>query len=434
MNPLYRNDRPGVMPASWYAATAEVPALRPALDGDTKVDVCIVGAGFTGLNAAIALAEKGLKVIVLEAHRAGFGASGRNGGQVSTGYNRSQRWLEKQMGRENARRVWDISEESKDLLRKQVAAFGPEAMYKPGVAHGEYSAGELRESHDEIAYLATHYGYDQIEPMGREQYSELVKSPLYVGGSLDRGAGHIHPLRYVLALARQAEAKGATIYEMTEVTDIQQGAPARIVTKTGTVTADHVVIAANGYLPPMLPAINARVMPINSFIAATEPLGERQRAVLAEDIAVADAKFVVNYYRFGEDGRFLFGGREAYTLGFPQDISTALIKRMCTLFPQLEGIKVDYVWGGTLGITMSRLPCIQRIAPNIISGAGFSGHGVAHTGIVGRIMAEAVAGQAGRFDVMASIPTPMFPGGSHLRMPLLTLAMTWYAIRDRLGI
>jgi gamma-glutamylputrescine oxidase len=196
-----------------------------------------------------------------------------------------------------------------------------------------------------------------------------------------------------------------------------------------------VIIAANGYLPPgICPQVDARVMPINSFIAATEPLPDRWQEVLARDIAMADDKFVVNYYRFSEDRRFLFGGRESYSIGFPTEMKGALAQRMTTLFPQLKGVRIDYAWGGTLGITMNRLPSVQRIGPNILSGAGFSGHGVALSGITGRIMAEAVIGQTGRFDVMADLPFQRFPGGSTLRGPLNTLAMTWYALRDRLGI
>ena len=244
--------------------------------------------------------------------------------------------------------------------------------------------------------------------------------------------GILHPLRYVLGLAKAAEAAGAVIYERSEVHHIAKGTEAEVRTGNGRVKAKFVVVAGNGYLPNIERKIAAKVMPINSFIGATKPLTDAQ-AVLARDIAVADSKFVVNYFRMSEDNRLLFGGRESYSTGFPKDIETALHQRMVNLFPQLDGVGFDYVWGGTLGITVSRLPAVQRIAPNIISAAGFSGHGVALSGFAGKVMAEAIAGQSGRFDVLSSLPTPSFPGGGALRAPLLALAMTWFATAGSFG-
>jgi gamma-glutamylputrescine oxidase len=434
MNPLYRNDTPGAFPPSWYAASTDLPSPRAALDGDKRADVAIVGGGYTGLWAALTAARAGLHVVLCDAHRVGFGASGRNGGQASTGYNKDQRWIESRLGNEPARQLWDMAEAAKTQLRDFCFDHAPEAGYRPGVAYGTYSASDVRHVHEDAEHLARHYGYDSIETLDRSAMGALVRTKLYHGGALDHGSGHLHPLRYALALAREAEAAGATIHELTEVTALEPGEPALLRTPKGSIRADHVILAGNGYLPGIAPAVSARVMPINSFIAATEPLPDRWQEVLSRDIAAADSKFVVNYYRFSEDRRFLFGGRESYSLGFPSDIRSALMRRMTTLFPQLDGVRVDYVWGGTLGITMTRLPALQRIGSNILSGAGFSGQGVALSGMAGRIMAEAVIGQAGRFDVMSTLPTPVFPGGAALRAPLLTLGMTWYSLRDRLGI
>mgnify|MGYP002629127496 CR=1 FL=1 len=434
MNPLYRNDRVGQFPKSWYVATSDIPDERPPLYGHLDVDVCVIGAGFTGLSAALNLAQKGLSVCVLEAHRAGFGASGRNGGQVGSGYNKSQAWLAKSLGDGPARALWDMAEEAKADLRAQVEEHAPDARYRTGVVHGGYSASEVASDHADAEFLSRAYGYDQIETLDAAQIGDIVKTPHYAGGILDNGAGHIHPLRYVLGLARAAEAAGVVIFERSEVHHIAKGDIAEVRTDKGRVKAKFVVVAGNGYLPGIERKIAAKVMPINSFIGATAPLGDKAAEVLTRDIAVADSKFVVNYFRMSEDNRLLFGGRESYTMGYPKDIGTALHQRMLNLFPQLEGVGFDYVWGGTLGITVSRLPAVQRIAPNVMSAAGFSGHGVALSGFAGKVMAEAIAGQAGRFDVLSSLPTPSFPGGAAARAPMLALAMTWFAMRDRLGI
>ncbi|BDW84389.1 NAD(P)/FAD-dependent oxidoreductase [Roseicyclus marinus] len=433
MNPLYRNDRRGEHAPSWYAASLPPEPHRPALTGAVSADVVILGAGFTGLWAALTLARAGRRVIVLEAHRVGFGASGRNGGQVQSGFNKSQRWLEGQLGMGPARALWDLSETGKHQLRQFCDSHAPDAAYRPGVAHGEYSPLDLAEARLEADHMARHYD-TTIEVMGRDAFAALVKSPLYVGGTLDRSAGHLQPLAYARALARAAEAAGAVIHELSEVTAVTTRPRLTLTTPRGQVTAGHAIIAGNGYLPNILPQVNARVMPINSFIAATDPIPDRWHDVLAEDIAVSDARFVVNYYRFSADRRFLFGGRESYSIGFPRDISTALVARMQRLFPQLAGVGISHVWGGSLGITMTRLPHVVRVAPNILSGAGFSGHGVALSGMAGRVMAEAVMGQETGLTTLAALPVPRFPGGTALRAPLLTLAMTWYALRDRLGV
>ena len=434
MNPLYRNDRQGTLPPSWYAATADIPPLRPALRGQVTADVCVIGAGYTGLSAARSLAQKGLDVVVLDAHRVGFGASGRNGGQVASGHNTDQRTLTRKLGKGHATALWDIAQEAKADIRNNCAADIPEAIYKPGIAHGFYSAKETDDHRRELDFRAGEYGYDQATLLTADAMRDLVKSPLYQGGVLDEGAGHIHPLRYALGLARLAETAGAKIHEMSEVHTIGHGDPATVRTGKGHVRARHVIIAGNGYLPHLTRKVAAKIMPLNSFICATEPLGDRARSVLGRDIAVEDSKFVVNYFRLSEDNRLLFGGRPSYAIGFPDDMTTALRQRMYALFPQLDGIAIDYAWGGALGVTMTRMPAVLRVAPNIVAAGGYSGHGVALSGMAGKVMAEAVAGQAGRFDTLADLKIPSFPGGAMMRAPLLALAMTWYALRDRLGV
>lgn len=433
-NPLYRNDRPATFPNSWYAATADIPAERPSLKGQIKADVCIVGAGFTGLMAALELAEAGMSVVVLDAHRAGWGASGRNGGQAGSGFNQDQRWIAAKLGKGPAKALWDMTEEAKTLLKSRIEKHAPDARFRAGVAHGAYDAVEARDLRDEVEYLRRTYGYKDAEGLTRGAFQDIVKSPHYQGGLIDHGAGHIHPLRYVLGLAKAAEMAGVQIFERSEVHRIEEGDPATVATGNGRVTAPFVILAGNGYLPNLNRKVAARSMALNSFIAATEPLGDRAKDVLTQDIAVADSKFVVNYFRLSEDNRLLFGGRENYSVGFPQNIEPALRKRMESMFPQLKGVKIDYTWGGTLSITPTRLPLLMRPSPNILSAGGYSGHGVTHSGFAGKLMAEAVRGQAERFDIFATLPTPRFPGGTLARAPLLMAAMTWYSLRDRLGL
>ena len=434
MNLLHANDRPGAYPASLYAATATPLAPFPALAGAVRADVCIVGGGYTGLSAALHLAQQGLSVVLLEAHRVGFGASGRNGGQVGSGQRLEQDALERMVGKADARRLWDMGEDAKALLRALIIDHAMPVTFHPGVAHACSRPGEVAQSHAYAEKLARDYGYDKVQPLDHAEMAALTGSAAYAGGALDHGAGHVHPLNFAIGLAKAAAAAGVRICETSEVTAITQGPPHRIRTAQGEVTADHVILACNGYLGGLEPQVAARVMPINNFIVATEPLGERWKSILPGNQAVADSKFVVNYWRRSDDGRLLFGGGESYGYRFPRDIAAVVRKPMLQVYPQLADARIDYAWGGTLAITMSRLPCFLRIAPTILSASGYSGHGVALATLAGRILAEAVAGQAGAFDLVAKLPMRRFPGGPGLRTPLLILAMTWYALRDRIGM
>lgn len=434
MNLLYANDRPGRYPESWYVATAGETPERPALDGDVRADVCIVGGGYTGLSAALHLAEAGQSVVLLEAHRAGFGASGRNGGQLGGGQRVTQDVLEKRHGFDVARQLWDLGEEANALVKALIAKHGIECDLRPGVAWMASSASEVKDLHEYAEHLSRQYGFDAMEVLDAEAGHALCPSPVYKGGILDWDAGHVHPLKLALGLARAAEAAGARICEKTEVTGIEDGAQVRVKTPHGTVTADHVILACNGYLGGLEPKVAARVMPINNFIVATEPLGARTAEVLTRDVAIADDLFVINYFRLSADGRLLFGGGESYGYRFPQDIAATVRKPMERIFPQLKGVRIDYAWGGTLGITVKRLPWLTRVSPRILSASGYSGHGVGSATHAGMLMAEAVRGQSEGFDTFAALPTPAFPGGTALRSPLLALAMTWFSLRDRLGI
>lgn len=433
MNLLHVNDRAGEYPPSYYAATrADCPPLPP-LRGAHRADVCIVGAGYTGLSAALHLAQRGYSVIVLEAQRVGFGASGRNGGQIGSGQRQDQDVLERVMGKAQARQLWDLAEEAKAMVRDLIAAHDMPATFRPGIAHACYAQSEVEHARSYAEKLERDYGYDRIEPLDRDGLRAIVGSDAFAGGDIDHGAGHVHPLNYAIGLARAAQAAGAVIHEASEVVRIEDQAKPVVHTALGQVTADHVILAANGYLGGLERDVAARVMPINNFIVATEPLGDRARDVLAQPVAVADTKFVVNYWRLSDDGRLLFGGGESYGWRFP-DIVKTVRKPMLQIYPQLADARIDHAWGGTLAITMTRHPCFIRPRQNVLSASGYSGHGVAMATLAGRVMAEAVAGQAERFDLLARLPTPRFPGGTALRWPLLVLAMTWFSMRDRLGL
>ncbi|OIP87185.1 MAG: oxidoreductase [Rhodobacterales bacterium CG2_30_65_12] len=429
---LTANDRPGEYPGSYYAATATPLAPFAEATGEISCDVAVIGGGFTGLSAALHLAEAGMDVVVLEAHRVGFGASGRNGGQVHPGQRVDQDDLEKMVGAEMARRLWDVAVESVDLTIELAQRHAPEAGYVPGLIHADHRARFVAHSHAYAEKLARDYGYDKIAPLSRDEMRAKVATDAYFGGLEDTGGGHLHPLNYALGLARAATAAGARIFERSRVEWVSESEPVRLGTGKAKVTARYLLWAANGYLGHLDKRIAAKVMPINNFILATEPLGALADELIAENQAVADSKFVINYFRLSQDRRMLFGGGESYGYRFPADIAAKARAPMLEIFPQLGDARIDYAWGGTLGITMNRMPHFERIAGNILTAGGYSGHGVALATLGGKLAAEAMLGQAERFDLMAEVPTLRFPGGPAMRSPLLVLAMLWFSLRDKL--
>ena len=432
MDLLTTNDKQGKYPTSYYAEHATQLAGFPSLNNDIKVDVCVVGGGFTGLSTALHLAKSGYSVALIEAQRIGFGASGRNGGQVSGGQRMDQEGLEKMLGDEHARALWDISQQSVDLVR-ELSADMDDCCVVDGIIHAAHRARYVGEEHAYTDHLRDKYGYTKMRNLTRDETHDLVNSSAYHGGTLDMGAGHIDPLRYALGLARKCVDLGVAIYEQSKVLDVQSGDPAVVKTDGGTVKAKFVVLACNGYLGRLNKRVAARVMPINNFIIATEPMtADAQEALIKNNYAVADSKFVVNYFRFSPDRRLLFGGSESYGYKFPRDIAAAVRKPMLQIYPQLADTRIDYAWGGTLGITMNRMPHFELMAGNVLSASGYSGHGVAMATMGGKMAADAIRGQAEQFDFMASVPTPRFPGGAMLRSPMLVLAMLWYSMRDKL--
>ena len=433
MNLLNVNDRQGQYPPSWYDATTEKLPLQAALVGDVRADVVVIGGGFTGLTAALHLAEKGVDVRVVEAHRLGFGASGRNGGQVGSGQRLEQDVLEKQYGAAMARQLWDLAEEAKAEVARLIKAHRIDCHYRAGIAHACWRAREVPPHLRYVEKLARDYGYEKIKVLSRAALADLLGTEVYHGGVLDEGAGHLHPLRYVLGLGRAALAAGAVIYENSMVVQVEEGVRPLIHTDKGRIVAEQVIFACNGYLGRLNRQVSRRVMPLNNFIVATAPLDGVNPPILKRDIAVADSRFVLNYFRLSHDNRLLFGGGEAMRFRFPADIRALVAPRLFAIYPQLKGIDLDYAWGGSLAITLNRMPCFMRLGKNMVSASGYSGHGVALATLAGRLLAEATMGEAGGFSVMEKIKKPPFPGGDLLRHPLLVLGMNWYMLRDRLG-
>ncbi len=420
-------------PESYYAASANGPIERPRLQGEMRADVCVIGAGFTGLSAALHLAERGYSVIVLEAARVGWGASGRNGGQVSSGQRKDQEELENILGLPRAKALWDIAYSSVETVKSLIEKHQIECDLKAGVMAVCIRKSEVNWYHNYAEKLANDYDvHDQI-PLSKADVTAMLGTERYHGGLLDRHSCHIHPLNFALGLARAAEAAGTELYENSAVTNITEGVKNTVKTDHGSVLADNVVLACNGYLDELDTGMAKHVMPINNFMIATEPLPSTIAVrINRDDVAVYDTKFVVDYFRLSADNRLLWGGGENYGSKFPSDITAFVRKYMLKTYPELASTRIDFAWGGTLAITMNRMPHFGRRGTSIYYAQGYSGHGIAMATEGGKMIAEALAGTAERFDMMADFPTPKFPGGTLLRYPCMVMAMLYFALKDRL--
>ena len=420
-------------PDSYYVASANPHERHPALEGKIEADVCVVGAGFTGVSAALHLAERGYDVVLVEAARVGWGASGRNGGQLGTGLRKDAIELEPGLGRERTRILWDMAAEAMDIITDRIERHGIRCDYRRGNLLAATKERYLPELAAEAELVAAHYGYDGYRMLDRAEVREAVASEQYCGGRMDSGGGHLHPLNFVLGMASAARDAGARIFEDSVVERVDWNTPPVVRTARGQVRSRYVLLCGNAYLGDVEPRIAAKVMPIANHVLATEPLGEaRAREIIRDDCCVCATKFVVDYYRFSADHRMLFGGGETYSFEEPADIKSFVRRYMLAVFPQLADARVDYAWSGQLAVTMDRLPHFGRIGSSGFFVQGFSGSGVVLTQLAGRLMAEAVAGDAERFDVFASLPHRSFPGGKLLRKPLLVAGMLYYALRDRL--
>jgi gamma-glutamylputrescine oxidase len=417
---------------SYYQATANRTVSTFPFEGDVTADVCIIGAGFTGLSAALELAEAGYKVVVLEAETIGFGASGRNGGQICTGFSSGQSKIEGQIGKADAKRAFDLSEEAKQLILDRVEKHKIDCDIRWGYMHCIPKAHQfkhLQEWADEYETL----GYGGNTLLSKAELEQKLGTNIYHGALRESHAGHFHPLNYCLGLAAAAIKAGAVVHEHSRVVEVDTGPAPWARTTKGKVSAKFMIIAGNAYLGQLVKPLEGKVMPVGSYIIATEPLGEnRAKSLIADNEAVANTNFIVDYYRRSSDHRMLFGGRASYSTFEPPNLGEYMRPRMTSVFPQLKDVKIEYAWGGFIAITSNRIPDCGRLSPTVFYAHGYSGQGVSLAGMYGKLMAECVRGTAERFDLLAKIKHLPFPGG-RLRTPLLVAAMAYYRVRDALS-
>lgn len=411
---------------SWYAASAgELPAY-PELRGHRRADVAVVGGGFTGLSAALSLARAGFSVVVLEANKIGWGASGRNGGQIHPGQRMEPDWLAGKIGEAATRDLLVIADEARAYLDRLVADHAIDCDLTGGLIHAVHKARAVDSTARHVEHLKAKWGIEHAF-LDRAETARRIGTDVYHASTYDPKGGKLHPLKLAIGLARAATAAGATIFEDSRVRAITHGPKAVVRTANGEVMVDHVVLAGNGYLGGLDPDTDARVMPINNYILATEPL---DADLIPGREAVSDSRFVVYYWHVTADRRLIFGGGETYTHNFPDDIAGFVRKHLGRVYPRLADAPVSHAWGGTLGITFNRMPYIARPRPNVWVAAGYSGQGVMLAPFVGHIVAEAIGGTMKRFDAYGKVPNLPFPGGTLMRWPTLVAAMTWFKLLD----
>ncbi|WEZ85947.1 FAD-binding oxidoreductase (plasmid) [Rhizobium sp. 32-5/1] len=421
--------------ASWYAATANDKTVRPTLDGPIEADVCIIGAGFTGISAALDLAEKGMSVVVLEAERIGFGASGRNGGQIVNGYSRDFDTLERRFGPDTARKLALMSREGGDIIRARIAKHGIECDLRDGGFFAAFTTKQMRDF-ETIKKSCESYGIDGMEMVGKGDVGTYVNSHRYVGGMIDKRGGHIHPLNLVLGEARAAEAFGARIFENSRAVGVDLSGKQPVVTTSGgSVVSRYLLVCGNAYLGNVLPRITERMMPVSSQVMVTETLDTKLLdRMLPADYCVEDANYVLDYYRRTSDNRLLYGGGIGYGGQDPANLTGIIRPNMIKTFPELANTRIDFAWSGNFALTLTRIPHVGKLSDTVYFSHGDSGHGVTTTHLLGKILGEAVAGHADRFDIWASLPSLPFPGGRAFRVPLTALGAWWYGLRDRFGV
>ncbi|MEP6547096.1 MAG: FAD-binding oxidoreductase [Gammaproteobacteria bacterium] len=430
------------LPRSYYAASVAPSATlavdaakghREPLRGEHRKDVVVLGGGIAGCSAALHLAKRGYRVALLEARIVGYGASGRSGGQTIFGLATSQKALIDQVGRDDARHLFDLSIEALDLTQSLISEYAIDCDYQANHVHVATKPRHLLELEDWVRELHEDYGYTSTRLLDRDELQAHVRSDRYLGGLIDSRSGHLHPLKFTQGVARAAEAAGVEIFENSEVLRYDDGPEVIVHTAQGKVRCAHLVLCGNAYTGAVAPALARRILGVGTYIVATEPLDEeRLHSLLPSNAAIADINWILDYFRRSADHRLLFGGRVSYSAVQPPRLAESMRHRMLRIFPTLADVKVAYAWGGYLDITMSRAPDFGRLSANVFYLQGFSGHGMTLTGLAGKLVAEAIAGTAERFDVFARIPHRDFPGGRLLRRPSLMMAMMYYRLRDLL--
>lgn len=420
--------------ASYYAATANPRRDWPALQGDHACDVCIVGGGYSGLSTALHLAERGLKIILLEAVKIGFGASGRNGGQVINGYSRDHDTILGRYGADTANALLAASFEGGDIIREKIAKYKINCDYKPGSFFAAFSEGQMKTLlHNKEVWESA--GNREVEIYTKDRMKEVVGTDIYYGGMVDRRGGHLHPLNLALGEAAALDSLGGKIFEQSRVTSIEDGAKQTVHTSGGKVTASHVVICGNAYLDGLMPSLSGKTMSVSSQIITTEPLGEElAKKTIPSGFCVEDCNFLLDYYRITADHRLLFGGGVVYSSTEPSDIIKRLHPHLIKTFPYLADKKIDFAWSGKFTLTLTRMPHIGRLSDKVYFIQGDNGHGVTTCHLLGKLTAEAICQQSSRYDVFASMRNFPFPGGRMFRVPLTALGAWYYGMREKLGI
>jgi gamma-glutamylputrescine oxidase len=418
---------------SYYAASRNRHDTYPSLVDVIEADVCVIGAGYTGLSTALFLLEQGYSVAVLEAAKVGFGASGRNGGQIVNSYSRDIDVIEKTVGERQAQLLGEMAFEGGRIIRDRVAKYGIQCDLKNG---GVFAAITAKQMHhlESQRRLWERYGHTQLKLMDARRTREVVGTDRYVGGMLDMSGGHIHPLNLALGEAAAVMSLGGRIFEQSPAIRIDRGANPVVHTPQGRVRAKFVVVAGNAYLGGLIPELAAKSMPCGTQVLTTEPLSEElARSLLPQDYCVEDCNYLLDYYRLSADNRLIFGGGVVYGARDPADIEAIIRPKLLKTFPQLKDVKIDYTWTGNFLLTLSRLPQVGRLGDNIYYSQGCSGHGVTYTHLAGKVLASAIRGQAESFDAFAQLPNYPFPGGRLFRVPFTAMGACYYQLRDRLG-
>jgi gamma-glutamylputrescine oxidase len=427
------------LPPSYYSAVTPALPGFAGLQGGGRCDVCVVGGGIAGCSAALALAERGYQVVLLEAERVGWGASGRNGGQVLPGIAAEQADLAQLAGNDPALHIWQLSLQAIALIKRRLALHSIDCEWVDGQMLTAIRPRQWQALQRWQGWLQRQ-GYASTELLERTALRAVLGSERYIGALYDSASGHLQPLRYTLGLAQAAIRAGAIIHEGSRLICYEnlgpcgpQGSRVRVQTAGGTLACDWLVLAGNAWLGPAVAPLARKIVGVNSYMIATEPLGAaRARSLISNNAAVCDTNWILDYFRRSADDRLLFGGRVSYSGLDMRGIEQPTRRRMLQVFPQLADTRIDYAWGCRIDLTLNRAPHFGRLSPNIYFLQGFSGHGIALASLAGELIAEALAGTAERFDVFARLPHRDFPGGAALRGPLLALAMLWYRLRDLL--